>query len=192
MKNALIAAIFSAVVASTTATAATIVVTSKNIKDGTIQTVDISAKAKLALKGQHGLRGLAGVQGPQGAQGPHGATGATGATGAQGPKGDTGDTGTQGEPGSAGEGVFSWAFITSTGEAGRGGAHIVGVAHTGLGIYRVAYDQSLSTCGAAATQWSFESGDITAPQGGAALIEVHVFNAAGAPVDRAYTLAVFC
>jgi hypothetical protein len=44
MKNALIAAIVSAVVAGTTATAATIVVTSKNIENGTIQTVDISAR----------------------------------------------------------------------------------------------------------------------------------------------------
>jgi hypothetical protein len=45
MKTALIAAIVSAVVAAASGTAATIVVTSKNIKDGTIQTVDISAKA---------------------------------------------------------------------------------------------------------------------------------------------------
>jgi hypothetical protein len=51
VKNALIAAVVSAVIASTTATAATIVVTSKNIKNGTIQTVDLSAQAKRALKG---------------------------------------------------------------------------------------------------------------------------------------------
>jgi hypothetical protein len=48
MKSALVAAVVSAVIAGTTATAATIVVTSKNIKNGTIQTVDISDKAKRA------------------------------------------------------------------------------------------------------------------------------------------------
>jgi hypothetical protein len=54
MKNALIAAVVAAVVAAASGTAATIVVTSKNIKNGTIQTVDISAKAKRALKGNRG------------------------------------------------------------------------------------------------------------------------------------------
>jgi hypothetical protein len=60
MKNALIAAIVSAVVASTTATAATIVITSKNIKNGTVQLVDISPKAKAALRGRIGPRGPSG------------------------------------------------------------------------------------------------------------------------------------
>jgi Collagen triple helix repeat (20 copies) len=87
MKNALIAAVVSAVIASTTATAATIVVTSKNIKNGTIQTVDISAKAKRALKGNRGPRGLTG------ARGPAGAAGAQGAQGPQGPQGPTGFVG---------------------------------------------------------------------------------------------------
>jgi hypothetical protein len=78
MKNALIAAVVAAIVAAASSTAATIVVTSKNIKNGTIQTVDISAKAKRALKGNRGPRGF---------QGAPGATGATGATGPQGPPG---------------------------------------------------------------------------------------------------------
>jgi len=51
MKNALVAAVVAAVVAAASGTAATMIVTSKNIKNGTIQTVDISAKAKRALKG---------------------------------------------------------------------------------------------------------------------------------------------
>src|SRR5512133_2363500 len=93
MKSALIAAVVSAVIASTTATAATIVVTSKNIKNGTIQTVDISAKAKRALKGNRG---------PRGATGPAGAPGAQGAQGPQGPKGDAGAPGAAGPPGPTG------------------------------------------------------------------------------------------
>jgi Collagen triple helix repeat (20 copies) len=90
MRNALIAAVVAAVVAAASSTAATILVTSKNIKNGTIQTVDISAKAKRALRGQRGpigLRGPQGPAGPQGAQGPAGTPGATGAPGAPGANG---------------------------------------------------------------------------------------------------------
>jgi hypothetical protein len=90
MKTALIAAIVAAVVAAASGTAATIVVTSKNIKNGTIQTVDISAKAKRALKGKRGPRGL---QGPSGPSGPAGAAGAPGPQGTQGPAGPTGISG---------------------------------------------------------------------------------------------------
>jgi hypothetical protein len=53
MKDALIAAVVAAVVAAASGTAATIVVMS-NIKNGTIQMVDLSAKAKRALKGNRG------------------------------------------------------------------------------------------------------------------------------------------
>jgi Collagen triple helix repeat (20 copies) len=90
MKTALIAAIVAAVVAAASGTAATIVITSKNIKNGTIEAVDISAKAKRALKGNRG---------PRGAAGPPGATGAQGASGPQGPAGPKGDPGAQGPPG---------------------------------------------------------------------------------------------
>jgi hypothetical protein len=78
MKNALIAAVVAAVVAAGSGTAATLVVTSKNIKNGTIQTVDISAKAKRALKGNRGPRGF---------EGPLGVPGTAGAPGPQGPPG---------------------------------------------------------------------------------------------------------
>ena len=69
---------------------------SKNIKDGTIQSVDISAKAKRALKGQRGARGApgpTGPQGPAGAQGPQGAIGPTGPGGPEGPQGPEGEPG---------------------------------------------------------------------------------------------------
>ena len=75
MKNALIAAVVAAVVAAASGTAATLVVTSKQIKNGTIQTVDISAKAKRALKGNRGPQGAEGPQGVQGAAGPQGPQG---------------------------------------------------------------------------------------------------------------------
>jgi hypothetical protein len=60
VKSALIAAVVAAVVAAASGTAATILVTSKNIKNGTIQTVDISAAPKRALRGQRGPIGLTG------------------------------------------------------------------------------------------------------------------------------------
>jgi hypothetical protein len=84
MKHAVIAAVVAAVVAAASGTAATLVVTSKNIKNGTIQTVDLSAKAKRALRGSRGPRGatgLTGPQGPAGAAGPHGPAGPQGQTG---------------------------------------------------------------------------------------------------------------
>ena len=80
MKAAIIAGIVAMLVSAASATAA-FVVTSKNIKNGTIQTVDISAKAKAALKGNRGPRGPAGVPGPQGL------------AGAPGPQGDPGPQG---------------------------------------------------------------------------------------------------
>jgi hypothetical protein len=75
MKNALIAAVVAALVAAASGTAATLVITSKNIKNGTIQTIDISAKAKRALRGQRGPIGPRGLQGLVGATGPIGPAG---------------------------------------------------------------------------------------------------------------------
>lgn len=74
MKTALVAGIVAMLVSSASATAA-FVVTSRNIKNGTIQLADISAQARHALKGSRGPRGRAGapgLSGPQGAQGPPG------------------------------------------------------------------------------------------------------------------------
>jgi hypothetical protein len=69
---------------------------SPQIKNGSIQKVDISKRTVSALRGLRGLRGLTG------------ATGATGTAGAQGPKGDTGATGS---PGSA----LAYAHVNADG-----------------------------------------------------------------------------
>jgi hypothetical protein len=71
----LVAALF--VVLTSTATAAKLI-TGKQIKDGSIGLVDLSAKAKNALKGK---------QGPSGPQGPQGPAGLAGAAGVPGPAG---------------------------------------------------------------------------------------------------------
>jgi hypothetical protein len=57
------------------AAAAAKVITSKDIRNGTIKTVDLSSNAKRALKGNTGRQGPQGPQGPQGAQGPQGPAG---------------------------------------------------------------------------------------------------------------------
>jgi hypothetical protein len=59
-------------------------VASPQVVNGSLQTKDLSAKARTALKGNRGLRG------PQGAAGAQGAKGATGAQGVQGVQGTAG------------------------------------------------------------------------------------------------------
>jgi len=50
-------------------------ITGKDIKDGSIGLVDLSAKAKEALRGQAGAQGPIGAQGPAGSPGPAGVSG---------------------------------------------------------------------------------------------------------------------
>ena len=71
MRAAIIAAIVATLVSAASATAA-FVVTSANIKNGTIQLVDLNGKTKQALKGKRGPRGF---EGPVGDQGPSGVPG---------------------------------------------------------------------------------------------------------------------
>jgi len=52
-------------------------ITGKNIKDGTIQLVDLSPSARKALEGQRGPRGLEGSRGRRGPAGPAGGTGSS-------------------------------------------------------------------------------------------------------------------
>lgn len=65
-----------------TAVAARSLITSRDIKNGTIRLVDIAPATKKALRGQIGPQGPAGPTGAQGAQGRVGPTGPAGAPGA--------------------------------------------------------------------------------------------------------------
>jgi hypothetical protein len=67
---------------------------SPQIKNGSIQLVDISAKAKRALKGQRGPRGARGTPGTNGLPGPQGTQGPQGPAGAAGAQGPAGANGT--------------------------------------------------------------------------------------------------
>jgi hypothetical protein len=73
MRAAIIAAIVATLVSAASATAA-FVVTSANIKNGTIQLVDLNDKTKQALRGRRGPRGFTGYEGLSGPQGPAGIT----------------------------------------------------------------------------------------------------------------------
>lgn len=53
---------------------------SKQIKNSSIQRIDLGRKTIASLRGQRGPQGAEGAQGVQGAQGSQGATGAAGAT----------------------------------------------------------------------------------------------------------------
>ena len=76
LRTALI--ILAVLATASTSTASYLVVTSKDIKNGTIQPIDLSAKSKQALRGRIGPRG---PQGPAGQQGLPGAQGERGLRG---------------------------------------------------------------------------------------------------------------
>jgi hypothetical protein len=88
--GSMLVALLALVMATTGSAVAATLITSKQIKNGTIQTADISKKAQKTLKGKTGARG------PSGAAGAAGATGAKGDAGATGAKGDTGAQGERG------------------------------------------------------------------------------------------------
>jgi hypothetical protein len=109
-----------ALIAATTgsAVAASSLITSAKIKNGTIKLADISKSTQNALKkgktGPQGPKGDKGDAGPQGAKGDKGDAGPQGAKGDAGPQGPKGDTGPQGPKGDTGpQGPSGTASIRS-------------------------------------------------------------------------------
>jgi hypothetical protein len=101
--KAIVAAIIVSVIVTAGATAGvTTFITSKQIKDHTIQLRDISSSAARQLKGKTGQPGSAGQPGQPGRPGSPGAPGASGAPGAQGSPGAQGAAGLKGDPGAQG------------------------------------------------------------------------------------------
>ena len=139
MKTALIAAVVSAIVAAASGTAATLVITSKNIKNGTIQSVDISTKAKRALKGNRGLPGPPGLRGMQGFQGIPGPRGLVGPQGPQGPQG------VRGQPGVG----TDFEDFTSEAVTVPAGSHGFGTADCPAGSFAVSGGHTPLSTGAA-------------------------------------------
>jgi hypothetical protein len=156
-----------------TATAAGVMtVTSKQIKNGTIQLVDINKRAKKKLRGQRGPKGAQGNQGisAQGLQGPVGPQGAPGPAGPEGAQGPAGPAGTQGPAGPAGADGVSPILgrINALGLTGEFGA-------------------VSGTAGASATE-----SDVTQLSPGAAIVArdlaVELTTAPGAGASRTFTL----
>src|SRR3954467_15884231 len=89
----LVVSIVALVVACSGGAIAATVITSKQIKNGSIQLADISKSARSSLAGKrrsagaNGARGLTGLTGPAGAAGAPGPAGAAGAAGAAGKDG---------------------------------------------------------------------------------------------------------
>jgi hypothetical protein len=78
----LVVAVLAVVIATAgTASATTALITSDQIKNGTIRLVDISKQARKALHGKPGPAGPKGLQGPQGAPGRQGIQGVMGGPG---------------------------------------------------------------------------------------------------------------
>ena len=121
----MVVAVIALVAALSGSAVAASLITSKQIKDGTIQPRDLSKNARAAIKGPAG---------PDGPKGDKGDKGDPGAAGAAGPKGDKGDTGETGAPGSA----RAYAWINSLGQPDLNRSKgIVNVTHPSGGVYCV-------------------------------------------------------
>lgn len=106
-----------------TATAASTLITSKDVKNNSLTGTDIKngsiGAGELTKSAKASLTGQTGPAGPIGPAGPAGPAGPQGAQGAQGPKGDQGEKGAKGDrgPSSAkGASVEGEQAITSTAE----------------------------------------------------------------------------
>jgi hypothetical protein len=98
---------------------------SPQVVNGSLQTKDLSAKARKALKGNRGLRGLTGAQG---------AKGATGAQGVQGIQGIQGIAGT----------ARAYATVLPAGTlVAANSKNVTGVTRASAGIYCIDLDSSI-------------------------------------------------
>jgi hypothetical protein len=96
---ALIVALGGTAAAEPVITAAKKLVTSRDIRDGTIKTKDLARATRRQLRGSAGPAGAKGDPGGTGPAGPGGPAGGQGPKGDKGDKGDTGDKGDAGEDG---------------------------------------------------------------------------------------------
>jgi hypothetical protein len=75
---------------------------SRDVKNGTLRSADLSLQLAASLRRQRGPQGAAGTQGPAGLQGPAGPKGDSGPQGAPGSQGVPGEQGLKGDPGTPG------------------------------------------------------------------------------------------
>lgn len=154
----------------------------KQVINGSLQTNDLSNKARKALKSARGPRGPAGALGAQGTMG---------ATGAQGPQGVQG---LQGEPGQSATKLFVSLDADGT-LTKNSGATMAERAATGA--YRIAFNADITNCvyvGTAGQDVGGVSGDYSLyPSRTAAhTVNVEIFDGGNNPIDRPFYLAVLC
>ena len=157
-------------------------VASPQVVNGSLQTKDLSAKARNALKGNTGPRGLPGARG------------ATGATGAQGVKGDKGDKGDPGTPATK-----LWAVVNANGTLLRSSG---GVSVSGTNYYTVTFPQPVDNCaysvtigrngGAFSNGGQVEADEFVANGFSNTQILVRTYDATGAAAQKKFSLVVFC
>jgi hypothetical protein len=152
---------------------------SKQVINGSLQTSDLSNKARSALKGSRGLSG------PAGAQGAQGATGATGATGAQ---------GVQGAPGQPATTLF---IAMDAGGTLTKNSGATSAARASAGVYRITFNTNITNCVYVATGGQdagalFEDYHLYTSRTGTNTVNVEIFDEKNIPFDRSFDLAVFC
>ena len=151
----------------------------KQVINASLQTNDLSNKARAALKGNRGPRG------PAGARGAQGATGATGATGAQ---------GVQGVPGQSATKLFVALDANGTLTKNNGATL---AARTGTGIYRIAFNTDITNCVYLATAGQDAGGvsgdyNIFTSRTSTTTVNVAIFDGTNTSIDLPFYLAVFC
>ena len=174
----------------------------RQVIDGSLQTTDLSSKARTALKGKTGPRGATGAPGAPGATGSTGARatgaagtpGATGSTGAPGATGATGPQGPRGTPGQAASNLF--AALDSDGTLLKGSG-ATATERGDVGAYRIQFDTDITNCVYLATAGQdtgslFENYHLYTSRTGTSTVNVQVFDEKNSPLDRPFFLAVVC
>ncbi len=164
---------------------------SAQVVNGSLQTVDLSTKARAALKGNRGPTGPAGAAG---ATGPAGAAGAVGATGVTGVAGATGADGATGAPAAKFWARIGYSAATPTVLASSGG---VTVAHPSTGAADVTFPSTVNA-NSCATAVTIDSdgvdGDVrkSSSSSSGSTIRVVTRNSTDALADIPFDVVVFC
>jgi hypothetical protein len=122
-------------------------VASPQVVNGSLKTLDLSKKARAALKGNRGLQGLRGLTGAPGAKGATGAQGAQGVQGVQGP------------PGAAATKLFAAVNSTCTGLDG-GSSGVTSVSLEFPQRCDVRFSQPVNDCVPAITERAGQAGEL--------------------------------
>jgi len=192
---------------------AAVLITGKNVKDGTLTGKDIKNNSVGSVDVKDGdlltkdfkpgqlVAGAPGATGPQGPQGP------------QGPKGDKGDKGDPGTPGTDGTNGTNgtdgapatkyWAVINADGTVARSSEALTVVHTAATGAYDVGFTTTVPNLDACATLAQVGvSSFVDAPVAGQAAsrqgdtdsdyIRVDTYDSGGTHADRGFHVAAFC